>query len=180
MKYKSVDELEQFRFQDAEIVSLQVTEEKIEFTLEAVIIRGNNSNNLNYTDQYADTLSMRLMQCKVLGAFKEGSSYYDANDTLIEKTPDETVLEKDWNALLKKLKEGHIFVFDTPQNLREKLGSQFPEQFVNLATKQKQQYILAVDVAEDEELIETTYWMALSFDKSILEWNRFMNKPEGM
>ena len=95
MGFQSVNELEQFSFQDAQIKDFQVSEGVIFFELEAVIVKARNSQNANFTDSYAGTLSMRLLGGKIQKAVKEGYKYYDANDVLVEEIPDESLSEEE-------------------------------------------------------------------------------------
>ena len=53
--YKSVDELEHFRFDDCQIDTFAVTENGVELMVEALIVRADNSQNTNYTESYAGT-----------------------------------------------------------------------------------------------------------------------------
>ena len=50
--YKSVDELEHFRFDDCQINTFAVTENGVELMVEALIVRADNSQNTNYTERY--------------------------------------------------------------------------------------------------------------------------------
>lgn len=177
MSFKSVDELEQFGFHDAIITKFELKENGVEMRIEAVVVRANNANNETYADRYADELLMRLNDGKIVLAFKEGYKYYDANDVLQSETPDEIITETEYETLVKKCEGGHIFVLEKPATLKEKLGRQFPEQFENLSSE-KQLIFMAVDVEEEDA--ETTYWFAVAFEKSVLTWERLMNKPEQM
>ena len=48
--YKSVDELEHFRFDDCQIDTFAVTENGVELMVEALIVRADNSQNTNDTE----------------------------------------------------------------------------------------------------------------------------------
>ena len=178
MKFKSVDELEQFRFQDAQITSFQEKEEQLTLQLEAVGVRGRHPLNETYTDRYADTVTMRLKGGKIIKAFKEGYNYYDANDVLVEKVEDEEISMSDFAKLYNTCKDGHIFVLEAPLSLKGKLLEQFPEQMDEYVDADFPIAIMAVDVDSEEEEREFTYWMAIAYEKAILEWEHMMNKPE--
>lgn len=177
MRFKSVDELSGFRFQDALIHSFLEKDDVLSLELEAVIVRGRHSLNETYTDRYADSTYMRLMGGKIVKAFKEGYKYYDANDKLIDEIGDEEISAEEFGKLRKICKGGHIFVLESPKALKEKLGKEFPEVMEEYCEEEK--YILmAVDVDSEEDDREFTYWMAISYEKAILEWEHMMNKPE--
>lgn len=191
MKYKSVNELNQFKFLDAAVVAFQEKKDSLELELEAVVVKGSHPQNEMYTDRYADTLTMRLMQGKIVKGFLEGFKYYDADGKLLKENPDEALLVEELRELLPTFGEGHIFVFEAPIALKEKLGGQYPDMMADLLEDKNQgkndgdasdetvvNYIMAIDLDETEQTDAKTYWLALSFSKAILEWNHLMNKPE--
>ena len=47
MGFKSVNELEQFCFDDCQICEIKVSDKEVEFVLEALIVKRNNSQNTN-------------------------------------------------------------------------------------------------------------------------------------
>lgn len=161
MSYKSVNELEHFSFQDAEIRSFVQTPEGISFQLEAVIVKAQNSNNTNFTDSYAGTLSMRLVAGRIQKAVKEGYKYYDANDVLVEEVPDTPLCEAEITALMKK-SEGYYLFDMVPVDAKENTTGHFL-------------YLLGIDADE-----ETSYWFQVEFEKSILEWEKYMNRVQKM
>ena len=159
MGFQSVNELEQFSFQDAQIKDFQVSEGVIFFELEAVIVKARNSQNANFTDSYAGTLSMRLLGGKIQKAVKEGYKYYDANDVLVEEIPDEALSEEEIAALVKGSKDYYLFDVVKVEDDQNTTGH-----FL---------YLFGLDADE-----ETSYWFQIEFDKSILEWERYMNRVQ--
>ncbi len=159
MGFQSVNELEQFSFQDAQIKDFQVSEGVIFFELEAVIVKARNSQNANFTDSYAGTLSMRLLGGKIQKAVKEGYKYYDANDVLVEEIPDEALSEEEIAALVKTSKDYYLFDVVKVEDDQNTTGH-----FL---------YLFGLDADE-----ETSYWFQIEFDKSILEWERYMNRVQ--
>lgn len=159
MGFQSVNELEQFSFQDAQIKDFQVSEGVIFFELEAVIVKARNSQNANFTDSYAGTLSMRLLGGKIQKAVKEGYKYYDANDVLVEEIPDEALSEEEIAALVKASKDYYLFDVVKVEDDQNTTGH-----FL---------YLFGLDADE-----ETSYWFQIEFDKSILEWERYMNRVQ--
>lgn len=86
--YKSVDELEHFRFDDCQIDTFAVTENGVELMVEALIVRADNSQNTNYTESYAGTTKIRITDGKLIRCVRDGYKYYDANDVLQSEVPD--------------------------------------------------------------------------------------------
>lgn len=159
MKFKAINELEHFCFQDAKIQGIECREDCICFTLDAVIVKASNSQNSNYTDSYAGTLSMRLMQGHIQKAVKEGYKYYDANDVLVEEVAD-MPLDKEEIAALLKSSEGN-YLFDVVE--------------VDRAQNQTGHFLYLFGMDADEE---TSYWFQIEFEESILEWDRYMNRVQ--
>ena len=86
--YKSVDELEHFRFDDCQIDTFAVTENGVELMVEALIVKADNSQNTNYTESYAGTTKIRITDGKLIRCVRDGYKYYDANDVLQSEVPD--------------------------------------------------------------------------------------------
>ena len=72
MGYQSVNELEQFSFEDCRIKKMELLEDIIRMEMEALIVLPFNSQNTNFTESYAGDTVMRLLGAKVTGAVKEG------------------------------------------------------------------------------------------------------------
>lgn len=159
MSFQSVNELEQFNFQDAQIKQFTVSEGLISLELEAVIVKARNSQNANFTDSYAGTLSMRLLGGNIQKAVKEGYKYYDANDILVEEIPDQPLTEEEIATLIKGSKDYYLFDVVKVEDDQNTTGH-----FL---------YLFGVDADE-----ETSYWFQIEFDKSILEWERYMNRVQ--
>lgn len=159
MGFQSVNELEHFSFQDARIKKFEVTQEHIFFELEAVIVKGNNSQNSNFTDSYAGTLSMCLLGGKIQKAVKEGYKYYDANDVLVEEVPDSPLSPEEIDKLIKGSKDYYLFDVVKVEDSQNETGH-----FL---------YLFGMDADE-----ETSYWFQIEFDKSIMEWEKYMNRVQ--
>ena len=69
--YKSVDELEHFRFDDCQIDTFAVTENGVELMVEALIVRADNSQNTNYTESYAGTTKIRITDGKLIRCVRD-------------------------------------------------------------------------------------------------------------
>lgn len=175
---QSVNELDKFRFLDALVTGAQVNGDVLELTVEAAVVKGNHPANETYTDRYADTMSLHFQQYGILSAFKEGYKYYDASDNLVESVPDETVSAVAYEKLIKDMKESHIFVLQSPKALKDKLEEDFPKVFDGIACEGKEVAILAFDIEAEEGQADTTYWVALSYEKAVATWHHLMNKPE--
>lgn len=159
MSFKAVNELEHFGFQDAQITKTRYEANMLEFELEAVIVRSNNSQNSNYTDSYAGTLFLKLEGAEIQKAVKEGYKYYDANDVLKQEVPDTPLSEEEIKTLLKASKD--YYLFDVVKVKEEE------------NTTGKNLYLMGIDADE-----ETSYWLQVSFDQSVVTWERYMNRVQ--
>lgn len=161
MSFTAINELEHFGFQDAQIQRADYNNGILEFELEAVIVRANNSQNGNYTDSYAGTLLMRLENAVIQKGVKEGYKYYDANDVLKDEIPDTPLTDEQIKKLLKNSKDYYLFDM-VKVNDEENTTGHFL-------------YLLGIDADE-----ETSYWLQVEFEKSVLSWERYMNRVQNM
>jgi len=152
--YKSVDELEHFRFDDCQIDTFAVTENGVELMVEALIVRADNSQNTNYTESYAGTTKIRITDGKLIRCVRDGYKYYDANDVLVETVPDRPVDESRYDEVMKSFEGKVIFFAATP---REK-------------SSERKCFQMIIDVEEE------SYVLSFYYDKVIAQWEHFMNK----
>ena len=70
MGFQSVNEIEQFNFDDCYVTEFEVSESQIDLLLEALIVRKNNSQNSNFTESYAGTTGLKLSGGKIISGVK--------------------------------------------------------------------------------------------------------------
>lgn len=159
MSYTTENELETFGFKDAYITKVDIKENQITFTLEGVIVKGENKNNTQYTDSYAKDLSITLYQSKIERAYKEGFKYYNANDELIKEVPNEDLSVEDFEKLLKSLEEPYLYAVS-------KVSGEGP-------------FVYEFGIEERLEMeAGNTYWFQASFEKSITTFEGFLNRVQ--
>lgn len=156
MKFKCVDDLDKFGFQDAEVRACEMTKEHLKLELDGVIARADNPCNQRYEDFYIATACVRLQKPRILKLFLEGAKYYDADGVLQEEVPDRDIPKEQYSQILKACGQGVVFV------LHERAESQGSERCAEIA----------IDVEDD------TYWMLVRYEKSVVEWDRFVAKVE--
>ena len=156
MKYKCVNELSKFGFQEAGLISCDYKEGTMNLTFEGVIAMYDNPHNQKFEDCYISATQMRLKNASIVKFFLEGAKYYDANDVLLEEVPDRDIMPEACMETIEKLSNSAVFM------LREK----------NTDQEETKCCIMAVDVEED------TYWMEIQYEKAVIEWERFMNKVQ--
>lgn len=151
MNYKSVNELNKFAFQDAQLMNLSVEQDTVTFELEAVIVKANNSANEMMCDSYAGTMTLRFIRAGISQLFLEGYRYYDADNVLQKTVPDTPIAPEKYTETFRKFKRGYLY---------------------ELEKKEEGAYMIGVDLEDSEE----TYWFTVRFEKAIAEWDRYMNK----
>lgn len=160
MKYKSVDEIDTFSFRDATITRCNYSEKQgiLVFELDGAIVRENNSANELYTDRYVSDMQIRFVEPEIEALLLEGHSYYDANDVLLEKVPDEPVDSSDYDKVLAGFAGSPIFFAGQTKDSIKDDG--------------RKCFQLIVDVEEE------SYVFSFYYDKVVAEWEHFMNKVQ--
>ena len=163
MAFKSVDEIYNFDFQDAQVFKFRANDDGISFELESLIVEPENSQNDNCTKSYAATTRVRLIDGKLIGAVKDGFKRYDADNKLIEQVEDSYVDNDQMKYILKAAEGAFLFAMDADSESEEgkflyNISVEFPS---------KEQYDIAGGVS---------YQLKVSFTKAIFEWDRYMNK----
>lgn len=166
MSFKSENELEQFSFENCEVVDVTQKEDKLEFKLEALIVRPRNSQNANYTESYADTATLSLFNPEIIEAFKEGYKLYDANDNVKEEIPDVELAAAEIQELLYKKAKG-MYLADVVCGEKTPNSSQYTFFFEEPPTEEY-----------GDDLRSDSYMVRISFEKSVICWERYLNRVE--
>ncbi len=162
MSFKSVDEIEQFRFDDCQISRFELNDTGIGLELEALIVKSNNSQNANYTDSYAGTTYVRLVDGRIIDAVKDGYRYYDANDVLIREVADTALSEEEIKAFPKLCEGAYLYVLDKD---KEENGMYY--------------YTLGVEFADEtDNTMADSYSLHIVFSKAVFEWEKYMNRVQ--
>ena len=101
MGFKSVNEIEKFKFTDCVITKREKKNDEISYEVEALIIASDNSQNSNCTESYAGTAYIRFISGEEILCIKDGYKKYDCDNKLIEEVPDEKVDSVTMENLLK-------------------------------------------------------------------------------
>lgn len=157
MKYKCVNELDKFMFQDAEVKKMEFNPGLMAMVLLGVAARHNNPSNDTLVDRYLDDTEIRFKSPVITRFLLEGAKYYDANNVLQREVPDQDIPEDQYKEIFQKMQEdGKVFVV-TPKPAKN--GGECCCE-------------IAVDVEED------TYWVEVEFEKAVVEWEHFLNKVQ--
>ena len=154
MKYKCVNELDKFMFQDAEVKKMEFNPGLMTMVLLGVA-RHNNPSNDTLVDRYLDDTEIRFKSPVITKFLLEGAKYYDANNVLQREVPDQDIPEGQFKEIFKKIQEdGKVFVV-TPKPAKN--GGE-----------------CCCEIAVEED----TYWVEVEFEKAVVEWEHFLNKVQ--
>ena len=162
MAFKSINEIEKFRFDDCQISRFEVNEQGIELELEALIVKADNSQNANYTESYAATTRMQLVSGKILHGKKDGYKYYDANDVLISEVADTELTEDELGVFPKQCAGAYLYEM--------KKESEAEDGFA---------YTLGIEFEDPEDgTVGDSYRLRVAFVKAVVTWERYMNRVQ--
>ena len=163
MGFKSINEIEKFTFDDCVISSFKVNEAGIILMLDALIVDSNNSQNTNYTESYADTTTVRLLDGKIISAKKDGYKYYDANEVLIEEVPDLVLSEEETSKIIKSCGGAYLYYME------EDKENESSESIYNIGIE---------FVDEDDNTASDSYEIKVSFKEAIFSWEKYLNRVQ--
>lgn len=103
MKYKTTNELRNFRFSDAYIAEIRVMSDSFLMALDNVIILPENSCNRDIREMRTNGLELRIREAAVISLVEEGYKVYDADGKLARQEEDKTVLPDDYKSAFEEL-----------------------------------------------------------------------------
>lgn len=162
MAFQSINELEQFRYDDCVISELFVEDTQIKMTVDALIVGRNNTQNTNFTESYADTTNIRLQGGRIIAAVKDGFKYYDANDVLLREIPDSPLDEEEIKAFPKMCEGAYMYSVEKEAEVDGKLCYTFGFEFVD----------------EEESAMGDSYRLTIAFEKAVVSWDRYLNRVQ--
>lgn len=162
MGFQSVNEIEQFNFDDCQVFNIEISENNISMELEALIVRRNNSQNTNYTESYAGTTTVRFQTGKLLKVMKDGYKYYNADEVLINEIPDRELSQEEIGEFIKNSNGAYLYFMDKD---KEEDGKFY--------------YTIGIEFIDKEEnTMADSYSLSVSFEKAVFNWERYMNRVQ--
>lgn len=159
--FRSINEIENFRYDDCRIIRRKNTESDIVIDVEALIVKSNNSQNSNFTESYADVTQLCFEKGTVIRGIKDGMKKYDANEKLVEEVPDVTLDEASLN------------------NVWGNLGGMYLQGIERIADTNE--YVLFLEKANEDQydtLPSDTYQVKIQCDNVIISWDRYLNRVQ--
>ncbi len=158
MRFKSVDESNNFSFKDCELIKTIIGTDGINCQVEALIVKPENSQNTNFTESYAGTAEIRFVNGSIISGMKDGYKYYNADDVLIDEVPDTDLSTEDISSLLKNLSAAYLYDIKKDNDIYT----------VCIELADKDNYNAALD----------SYTIKIKADKFIVEWDIYMNRVQ--
>lgn len=163
MSFKSINEVDKFRYDDCCIIRKKNTECDLVLEVEALIVGSNNSQNGNYTESYADVTQISFKNGSVIMGIRDGMKRYDANERLLEEIEDVVLSTDEIDLLCNNL--GGMYL----QGIE--------------AGDENGEYVLFLEKASEEEydtLPSDTFRITVSCDEVEISWDRYLNKVQQM
>jgi hypothetical protein len=164
MGFQSINEADQFSFEDCQISSIRVGEAQIELEVEALIVEPANSQNRNFTESYAGTTRIKLQDGKLLAGWKDGYKYYNADGVLQKETPDEELSPEQLRTFLKKCSGAYLYEL--------KLKGQ---------GEGKDRYQLGVEFVSEEAydtIPADSYRLDVECTRLVISWDAYLNRVQ--
>lgn len=154
LMYISKNEIDKFRFDDCVIESVEKTDKGMIFSVSALIVKADNSQNSNYTESYAGDAKIEFADAAVRKIVKEGFKRYDANDVLVEEVLDEEIPEKKFD--LKKLERQYLIGLEKVSDAESVFEVEFAD--------------------EDPSAITDVYEITVCCKDITVSWDKYLNK----
>lgn len=156
MSFISKNEIDKFDFADCVLNELTRDKGTMKLTLEALIIKANNSQNSNYTDSYADITVCTMKNVEVIALLKEGYNRFDANNNLIEEIPDEPIAPSDYPEMFKSWAGAYVSRFEIEDG----------------------EYVIEFETTDEIGAMADSYELHVTADSVTFSWDRYLNRVQ--
>lgn len=163
MSFKSINEVENFKYDDCYIVNRKNTESDLILEVKALIVKSNNSQNECFIESYADLTQIIFKNGSIVKGIKEGIKRYDANGKLIDEIKDvvldDTTLKQICNNLDGMYLPGIERIDDTGY------------------------YVLFFETSSDDPydtFSSDIYQIKVHCDEVIIRWDKYLNRVQQM
>ena len=154
MNFRTIDEFENFDFNEAHISGIEIKSGHVFLILDNVMIASKNSCNRDIREMRTNDLVLKLQDGKITSFVKEGVKIYNADGVFQREIPDEEIA-------VEKYKETFDMLFDKYM----------------LEATVKRDEAAGENVYEFEiEYEEFSYLLVVKAAHDTEEWDRFMNK----
>lgn len=152
MRFKTVNELENFKFVETHLQYIEVMGSEFIVVLDNVIISANNSCNRDIRDMRANNLGITISDASIISIIEEGYKIYNADGVLMEENQDIEIDKEKYFDLIKSMEDSWLYSIEKKNSENEGII-----------------YELVVDANEH------TYLITVSGTNDRQEWDRFLN-----
>lgn len=161
MSFVSINEIESFRYDDCYIIGRKDTESDMVLEVKALIVKGDNSQNANFTDSYADVAQIIFKKGSIVKGIKDGIKRYDADGKLIEEIEDVILDNDNLSQLCNNLEGMYLQEIERVNDTDD--------------------YVIFIERASDEPyetFSSDTYQIKVHCDGITIRWDRYLNRVE--
>ncbi len=161
MSFVSINEIESFRYDDCYIIGRKDTESDMVLEVKALIVKGDNSQNANFTDSYADVAQIIFKKGSIVKGIKDGIKRYDADGKLIEEIEDVILDNDNLSQLCNNLEGMYLQEIERVNDTDD--------------------YVIFTERASDETyetFSSDTYQIKVHCDGITIRWDRYLNRVE--
>lgn len=160
MKFRSVNEFENFKFKDSMIRSIEFTQNQMIITVEGAIVGEDNSQNSRYEDMYCMLMQVKFNNFELLSFVEQGYKHYDMAGKLVNEVPDRRLSANEKKYVLSHADAAYLFRL-------KKVGGTDTYEFI-------------FDInSEDDEEFTKTYQINFKFDGCVAEWDKYASPVNG-
>ncbi|MBP3507281.1 MAG: hypothetical protein J6K43_12885 [Lachnospiraceae bacterium] len=163
MSFKSMNEVDNFRYDDCRIIKQKNNKTDLVLEVEALIVKSNNSQNSQFVESYADLTQIYFKNSSIVMGIKEGMKVYDANEKLIEEVKDVTLDDSVLNEVLNNLSGMYLQGIERIEDTND--------------------YVLFLEKANEDQydtLPSDTYQIKVHCADIIISWDRYLNRVQQM
>lgn len=154
MKFRSVNEFENFKFKDSMLHSIEFTENQMILLLEGAVVGEDNSQNARYEDMYCKLMQLKLNNFVLKSFVEQGFKHFDMAGNLVNEVPDRRLSGTEKKYVLSHVDGAYLF------RLKKVSGSD--------------EYEMIFDIeSEGDDEFTKTYQINFEFEGCVAEWDRY-------
>lgn len=179
MKYRTINELGHFRFEEAYISDIQKKNGCFQFTLDNVTICPENTKNRDIREMRTNACVLSIRDGRIVSLYEEGYSVYNADGRLMEQIEDKMIAKDSYYEVLKSIADSESCVISLEKKdfavcnesgKSGKDGSPLDTQEY-LAGCGESVYTFTIETENDQ-----IYVFSVAGTGDTEEWDRFLNK----
>lgn len=159
MGYRTVDEIQHFEFQDAEIIEIRTQQGDFILRLGYVTILPENSCNRDIRKMGTNEMTLEIQRADILRFVEEGYKVYDADGNLKTSCDDREIDPSEYRQIFEALAGGTVYSLSRRETDGQAMGYE---------------YKLYIDTDSEEN--GHTYLLLVRGEHDVQQWERFMNR----